>query len=322
MAFFMLEVKDLTKKYSGEDLAAINAVSFEMRQGELLSFVGFSGSGKTTLLRMIAGLMKPDAGEIFFRDELIGNPEEQLIAGHPSIKLVHQDYRLKPNMTVWENVKYQLLHFDPDYQKERTSSLLKLCKLSGFKEKLPRNLSGGQQQRLAIARALSEDPELLLLDEPFSSLDPMTKEELLFDLLNIVREEQISMILVTHDTADALKISDRVGYIESGKLIQFDSPEKIYRKPKTAQIASFFGRVNQLEVGGKLIMIRAEDLSLIDQLDEQIQVTVQSSILLGRDYLISSVSEAGDILWFYAKESFKEGHELLLHYDRSDIIEL
>lgn len=318
----MLVVKELTKKYSGEEIAAVNGISFTMTEGELLSFVGHSGSGKTTLLRMIAGLMKADQGEICFHNELLANPEEQLIPGNADIKLVHQDYRLKPNMTVWENVKYQLLHFDSVYQQERTAHLLKLCKLDLLSQKKPRELSGGQQQRLAIARALSEDPQLLLLDEPFSSLDPMTKEQILFDLLEIKEREHIGLILVTHDTADALKVSDRIGYIESGKLIQIDQPEIIYRQPKTPDIASFFGRINKLALEGKYIFIRAEDLSVTTDNPEQLTVKLRKSILLGRDFLNEGTSPQGESVWFYSRERLPAKKKIDLSFKKEDILSL
>jgi len=316
----MLEVNNLSKKYPGETLGAVNNISFDMKQGEVLSFVGYSGSGKTTLLRMLAGLIKPDSGEIIFEEEQLQNPEEQLIAGHSAIKLVHQDYRLKPNMTVWENIKYQLLQFDLAYQTERIQWLIELCKLSELKEKRPNQLSGGQQQRLAIARALSEEPKLLLLDEPFSSLDPMTKEDLLLDLLHIAAAEHIGIVLVTHDTSDALKVAHRVGYIQGGRLLQLASSEEIYRHPATLEIGAFFGRINTLLHEGNPAYLRAEDLHLNQEANFHIQVELVASVLMGRDYLNTALDEKGEHIWFFSSQSLKKGDYLALGYDERDFI--
>lgn len=317
----MLEANKLYKKYSGERLGAVVDLSFVMKQGEVLSFVGQSGSGKTTLLRLLAGLIKPDAGYISYEQKLFQDPEEQLIPGHDKIKLVHQDYRLKPNMTVEENVKYQLLHFDREFQKDRTRELLSLCKLDVLSQKKPNELSGGQQQRLAIARALSEEPEILLLDEPFSSLDPMTKEDLLFDLLDIARAENTGVILVTHDTSDALKISDRVGFMSEGRLLQMDSPESVYQNPQTLSIAKFFGRVNEIQEKGMSFFIRAEEFSLKGSGGaKSLEVTVRNSRLIGKEYLNHAETRNAEIIWFYSNELFDLDQTVEIFFDPKEAL--
>ena len=147
----MLEVKNISKKYPGESLGAVNDISFTAEKGKIQSFVGRSGSGKTTMLRMLAGLMAPDSGTISYDGVSYDDPNEQLIKGHEKVKLVFQDYQLKPNMTVEENIKYQLLLFDNKFQEERTKELLDLCGLTALAHKKPNELSGGQQQRLSLA---------------------------------------------------------------------------------------------------------------------------------------------------------------------------
>ena len=243
-----LSVDQVSKAYPGERLGAVNALSFAMEEGEIQSFVGKSGSGKSTLLRMLAGLLKPDEGSIHFQGVQLEDPGEKLIAGHPAIKMVFQDFELMPNMTVAENLKYPLLTYDKDFQKERVAELLTLCGISNFAQKLPRELSGGQQQRVALARALADEPALLLMDEPFSQLDPVNKSNLLRDVLAILKSEGVALVMVTHDTRDALMISDRIGFWEEGYLLQNDRPAVIYNQPSNRTIAGFFGHVNELTI--------------------------------------------------------------------------
>jgi ABC-type Fe3+/spermidine/putrescine transport system ATPase subunit len=315
----MLEVIDLYKKYPEETLGAVNGISFEMKKGEVVSLVGHSGSGKTTLLRMIAGLIQVDAGTIKYEGELLLDPVEQLIPGHDKIKLVHQDYQLKPNMTVWENIKYQLLLYDKVFQEERALELLNICKLFEFKEKNPDELSGGQQQRLAIARDLSEDPEILLLDEPFSNLDPVTKEDILLDLLEIVKVENIGVLLVTHDTTDALKVSNRVGYISAGQLQQLDTPQSIYQHPQSLSIGQFFGRINGIALGEETLFVRAENLNAYEGLDHEIEVQVIASTFIGKEYLIQGDYNK-EVVWFYAKNEYLNGEKVPLGFNEADIL--
>lgn len=240
----LLSVHKVSKAYPGESLGAVNEVSFTMEPGEILSFVGESGSGKSTLLRMLAGLLKPDAGEITFQGTALEDPEEQLIAGNPAIKMVFQDFDLMPNMTVSENLKYPLLTYNKDYVKDRVAELLELCGIQELANKLPRELSGGQQQRVALARALADEPELLLMDEPFSQLDPVNTAQLLREVLRILKAAEVGLVFVTHDTRDALMISDRIGFLKDGSLVQVGSPEALYRQPENEDIARFFGPVN------------------------------------------------------------------------------
>lgn len=296
----MLKAENISKTYPGEDYGAVNNVSLSVDKNEIMALVGKSGSGKSTMLQIIAGLMKPDEGSIHFKDELLGNPEEQLIAGHPSIKMVFQDFQLKPNMTVEENVRYKLLQFDKAYQTERTAELLVLCNLSDFAARKPKELSGGQKQRLSIARALADDPELLLMDEPFSNLDPLTKQDLLMELIDIVKSEGLGLVFVTHDTRDAMLIADKVVFLSDGELIQNDTAERIYNKPINLDIAKFFGRIN--DVGDvteeQKTFVRAESLKLGTDFDFQIQVSIQKSVFLGVHFMLETVEERTNRQYF------------------------
>ena len=309
----MLKVKNLHKKYSGESFSAVVDISFSLKECEVLAVVGKSGSGKSTLLRMLAGLMKPDAGLVEFEGRPLKNPEEQLIAGHDKIKMVFQDFQVKPNMTVAENVKYKLLHFNKEYQAERCEELLDTCGLSTLAEKMPHELSGGQQQRLSLARALADDPKLLLMDEPFSNLDPIIKEDLLLELTEIVKKERLSLILVSHDTRDALLIADRIAYVEEGRLVQVGDNETLYKQPKTLEVAQFFGRVNEISLDGQKHFVRAEDLT--PQLEEnKFEVTVSSSTFMGGVYLNRARYSGDQLVVFYSSEKLSENSNMVLGF--------
>ena len=233
----MIEVKDLQKSFG--DAHILKGITTSFSKGKTNLIIGQSGSGKTSLLRMLAGLLKPDSGKLSLDGEAFQNPEDQLIAGHPFVKTVFQDYRLMPNMTVRENVSYVLLNLEESEKRSRTEELLDLCGLNAFSDKMPKELSGGQQQRLALARALAEDPSVLLMDEPFSNIDPVNKASLLLEIQNISKAQNVSLIFVTHDTQDAMLISDRMGFMQSGRLIQLDIPKNVYTKPSTINVARF-----------------------------------------------------------------------------------
>lgn len=313
-AFFymasLLSVHKVSKAYPGESLGAVNEVSFTMEPGEIMSFVGESGSGKSTLLRMLAGLLKPDEGDISFQGTPLEDPEEQLIAGNSAIKMVFQDFDLMPNMTVSENLKYPLLTYNKDYANDRVAELLDLCGIQDLANKLPRELSGGQQQRVALARALADEPELLLMDEPFSQLDPVNTAQLLREVLRILKAAQVGLVFVTHDTSDALMISDRIGFLKEGNLMQVDSPGKLYRLPQNEDIARFFGPINifsmelikahwpdlyQLlpEKNALSVGIRAEDIDSKPFEEVTLKVMVEEIFFLGDHFSVEGKLEWG-----------------------------
>lgn len=319
----MLEAKNISKTYPGEDYGAVIDVSLRLAENQILALVGKSGSGKSTMLQIIAGLMKPDQGSIAFKGALLENPEEQLIAGHHKIKVVFQDFQLKPNMTVEENVRYMLLQFDKAYQTERTEELLSLCNLSGYGTKKPKELSGGQKQRLSIARALADDPELLLMDEPFSNLDPLTKQDLLIELVDIVKSEGLGLIFVTHDTRDAMLIADQVAFLSGGELIQKDTTKQMYNHPFNLDIAKFFGRVNSVsEVTNEPnTYVRAESLRLGESFVFQFEVLIQKSVFLGDQYMLETIDDNTKCQYFlYSSEDMVTHQKVLIGFNASDIL--
>ncbi|GAB3948076.1 ABC transporter ATP-binding protein [Spirosoma harenae] len=259
----MLTATKLTKVYA--DVVAVRNVSLTLEPGRIMALVGASGSGKSTLLNLLAGLIDTDSGEVQLNGEHVEGPSEKLIPGHEAIRLVHQEYQLMPNVSVRENIAYALRFFEKSYRDFRVDQLLKLCRLTDVQDRIPRQVSGGEKQRTAIARAIADKPAILLLDEPFSHLDLPNRlivRDLLFDL---VRHESTSCLFVTHDATDALSIADTLGILRDGKLIQFGSPETVYRQPTTAYAARMTGPVNifkakHLSVLGLSIAGNSEDL--------------------------------------------------------------
>ncbi len=240
MSYF--SVNQVSKSY--DQTLALENFSLELKKGDFLSVVGASGSGKSTLLRIMAGLEVQDKGEVFLDGNLILNPKSKLVSGYDEIKLIHQDYHLFPNSTVEENIARPLLHFEKEYGKARVETLLNLLGLKKFRNRYPRQLSGGQQQKVAIAKALSVEPELLLLDEPFSSLDTIQTHQLIFELKELFLELGTTVVFVTHDLDDALRLTDNLLILQNGKTVQQGTSQVLCENPKSKYVAQLFSPIN------------------------------------------------------------------------------
>ncbi len=241
MAF--IEIRDLYKRF--KNVVAINHIRLEVSRGEMLTLLGPSGCGKTTTLRCIAGLEKPDEGDIV----IDGKPMLSQGFVQPSkrgIGMVFQNYAVWPHMKVYNNVVYglKLQHLSRQEIKQKARKVLELVGLSGLEDRYPAQLSGGQQQRVALARALVGNPKVLLLDEPLSNLDAKLREELRFEIKSLVRRMGITSVYVTHDQAEAMVISDRVAVMQSGDIVQVGPPRDIYEKPINRFVADFIGTMN------------------------------------------------------------------------------
>ncbi|HEY5798515.1 MAG TPA: ABC transporter ATP-binding protein [Bosea sp. (in: a-proteobacteria)] len=238
-----LTLQSLSKVYG--ELAAVRDVDLSVAQGEFVSLLGPSGCGKTTTLQMIAGLVEPTAGRITLdgRDITREKPNRR------GLGIVFQSYALFPHMTVAENVAFglEMRKVAKAERDRRVAEMLALVHLASFAGRYPRQLSGGQRQRVAIARALVIEPPVLLLDEPLSNLDAKLREEMQFELRRIQRSVGTTTIMVTHDQAEALSISDRVVVMEKGAMTQIDAPYRLYERPATAFISSFVGKMNRIE---------------------------------------------------------------------------
>jgi sulfate transport system ATP-binding protein len=239
-----IEVRGVRKTYG--DFAAVDDVSLHVPDGELVALLGPSGSGKTSLLRIIAGLERPDAGQVLFEGEDATARDPR----HRRVGFVFQHYALFRHMSVFENVAFGLRvrprasRPPPDEIRERVMGLLKLVQLDWLAGRLPSELSGGQRQRVALARALAVQPRVLLLDEPFGSLDAQVRQELRRWLRRLHDEIRLTSVFVTHDQEEALEVADRVVVMNRGRVEQVGSPQEVFDHPATSFVMGFLGHVN------------------------------------------------------------------------------
>lgn len=243
-----LQVQQVSKTYRNSKDAAVASVSFDLPEGKLLSLVGESGSGKTTLLRLLAGLETPDSGSMSLDGQIISSPTKSLPPEKRGIGLVFQHHALFPHLTVEKNVSFGLKHLKGKERSSITSQMLDLVGLPDFGKRYPHQLSGGERQRVALARALAPSPRLLLLDEPFSSLDARLRQTVRDETRAILKQRGATALFVTHDTGDALSIADHIVVLRKGQVQQEGAPPEVYHAPANAYVASFFGSCNFLPI--------------------------------------------------------------------------
>lgn len=219
----------------------MDGLSFGLEQGETGCLLGASGCGKTTVLRAIAGFIAPRAGSVTLAGRVLSDAAQVVPPEERQIGLVFQDFALFPHLTVAANVGFGLNRLSRAARDARVSEMLALTQLTDLAGRYPHELSGGQQQRVALARALAPQPSLLLLDEPFSSLDVSLREQLGLEVRQILKATKTTAILVTHDQHEAFSVSDRIGLMVGGRLVQWDSARQLYEAPRTAQVADFVG---------------------------------------------------------------------------------
>lgn len=240
MGEFLVRLENVTKNFG--NYCAVDNVSLNIKQGEFLTLLGPSGCGKTTTLRMIAGFDKPSSGNIIIDDKIVNDMEPY----HREINTVFQQYSLFPHMSIFNNIAFGLkMKKTPKAEiNERVHDILKLVQLSEYKDRKPEQLSGGQKQRIAIARAIVNNPQVLLLDEPLGALDLKLRKQMQLELKHLQQTLGITFIYVTHDQEEALTMSDRIVVMNKGKIEQIDEPRKLYEYPKTLFVANFIGDTN------------------------------------------------------------------------------
>ena len=239
----MLELRHITCCYEA-GRPAIHSVSFCARQGEIVCLLGPSGCGKTTTLRAIAGFEPVTSGEIHLNGELVSAPGYHVPPERRRAGMVFQEYALFPHLRVIDNIAFGLNHFTAEERRRRVQGLLALIGLEDLERRYPHELSGGQQQRVALVRALAPRPAILLLDEPFSNLDPAMTYNMREELHQLLKQTQTTAILVTHDHEEAFAMADRIAVLNNGRLEQVDTPEVIYHTPSTPFVADFVGQAD------------------------------------------------------------------------------
>ncbi len=260
MSEVVLKVDRLSKSY---DLGSpvVKNVSFEVKRGQVITLFGESGCGKSTLLKMISGYLEPDHGRVFINGRKLPYPSEILIPGDANIELVKQDYDLFPNHKVDEVLHYKLRKYIDEYVEERTVELLDACGLLPYRHRIVKTLSGGQQQRLAFAQALADEPDVILLDEPFNSLDSIKRRGLRSLVKKVVETYQLSVVMVTHDIEDVFSLTDQLIIMKNGKVESRGTVKELYYKPSSYFVTELLGEINYVNQSRK-IAIRPEDIKL------------------------------------------------------------
>lgn len=336
---YAIEIKNVSKNFG--DHLVLDNLSLNVKKNEFLTLLGPSGCGKTTLLRILGGFEEPTEGKIIFEGEDIS----ELPPYERQINTVFQKYALFPHMNIYENIAFglKIKGLDKKTIDEKVRKILKLVNLSGFEQRDVNCLSGGQQQRIAIARALVNEPKILLLDEPLGALDLKLRKEMQFELKNMQQQLGITFIYVTHDQEEALAMSDTVVVLNEGEIQQIGSPIGIYNEPNNEFVAKFIGESNIIE-GNMLedykvrflgkefvcvdkgfvqneeidVVIRPEDLEPTTKEDSQIEGVVDSVIFKGVHYELRV--EDKDYTWkVHTTLFFEEGAEIFLKVSPDNI---
>lgn len=311
----MLQVK--INAFSYLDKKNLEDIDFSIREGTNLALIGESGCGKSTLLKIIYGLFDCDEGVLFWKENQILGPKYHLVPGMPFMKYLAQDFDLMPFITVGENVGKFLSNFYPEEKQRRIDELLELVEMSEYKQVKAKFLSGGQMQRVALARVLAQEPEVLLLDEPFSHIDNFRKNTLRRKIFKYLKEKSITAIIATHDVNDVLSFSDEVVVLKQGKIIDSGTTIQIYQRPKHIYTASLFGDVNEvkgcyLNASSKTLIVYPNQLEVVDL--SSFLVEVKAAYFKGAYFLNEAIYEEG--VAFFESELNWTGQKVYLQYKK------
>ena len=308
-----LDIQKLVKYYN-KDNPIIKELDFSVKKGEFVSFIGESGSGKTTFLKCLAGLEKINSGRITLNNKVL-NDKDVFIKPHlRKIGFIFQDYPLFPHLNVFDNIKINLKQSyfkNIDYYTE-------LLGLGSLLKRFPHELSGGEQQRVSIARALVREPDLLLMDEPFSNLDSAIKSKIQDEIYKILKKTNTTTILVTHDIKDTFDISDKLLVFKAGITQQFDNPEEMYCNPVNCYCAEILGDLNKINIDNRNLFIRPENINLVEK--SKYKIKVEKISFLGKEYKIQA-NFNGDSIYFYNSKPLKNSKNLFIDFNKDDLIE-
>ena len=289
----MLDIQNISFSYTENPV--IKNVSFTINKGENIAIIGESGCGKSTLLKLLYGLYDLNEGKIFYNEKPILGPKYNLIPGMPYMKYLAQDFDLSPFETVAENVGKFLSNGFANMKKLRVQELLEMVQMEQFSNVKAKFLSGGQQQRVALVRVLALEPEVILLDEPFSQIDAFRKNALRRNLFKYLKQKGITCIIATHDSTDALSFADEAIVMRNGEVIVKDNPVKIYEDPETKYVASLFGEVNEVPTHLLLsyedqthkTLVYPHQFKMVNE--SNLPVKIRKTYFRGNHYLIETV---------------------------------
>ena len=306
-----LEVENLVKSYG--NIPVIKNLTFSIEKGQLISFVGESGSGKSTFLKCLSGLENINSGKVILNNKIINDKNLFVKPQRRKIGYVFQDYPLFPHLNIRENICFNL---EKRYFKN-FEDIVKLTNLKQLLERYPHEISGGEQQRVSIARSIIREPDLLLLDEPFSNLDANIKYSIRDEICKIIKKTNTTTILVTHDINDALNISDKILIFKAGIVQQYSDPEKMYCEPANCYCAEVLGEINKFPKDDKIYYIRPENLKVVDSSSNSI--IIEKCFFQGKSYKLLGKYE-NNIWSLYSKTPLKINSEVFFEYSDSDLI--
>jgi len=304
----MLELRSVSKEFAAH--RAVANVSLRVERGEFFSLLGPSGCGKTTTLRMVAGFESPTSGEVW----LNGSRIDHLAPYERNVNTVFQSYALFPHLTVRGNVEFGLKRKRVNGIDKRVAKVLEQVRLSGKESRLPSELSGGERQRVALARSLVLEPDVLLLDEPLSALDPLLRKQVRAELKDLQRRVGVAFLFVTHDQEEALAMSDRIAVMNGGLVEQVGTPQEIYQRPRTRFVASFLGAMNWVDGIG----VRPECTRIASA---GRRATVKRCVFLGPVVHVEARLENGETMTAQVAAGdarFSEGDGVYLAWDAAD----
>jgi ABC-type sulfate/molybdate transport systems ATPase subunit len=307
----LLEVSDISRKE--EEVFVVRGISFTQQPLEKIAIAGATGSGKTSLLKMIAGLAEPTEGMIFFQNERVSGPNEKLIPGHPSIAFLSQYFELRNHYRVID-----FLTMAEKVSKTEAQNIYAICKIDHLLKRWTHQLSGGEKQRIALARLLITLPQLLLLDEPYSNLDPFHKNTLKKVIADVSSELNISCFLVSHDPIDTLSWADKILVLNKGELVQMNSPVNIYQNPVDEYTAALFGKYNLLSPALAKAFAEFSDIEM-NQMNSFIRPEAVK-ISKERKGLKGEINQLQFMGGFYEVSVNLAGYNIVLHTSRNDLV--
>ncbi|WP_430909159.1 ABC transporter ATP-binding protein [Maribacter sp. 2-571] len=312
----MLHIDHVSFAY--DDVPILENINLKVAKGEHIAIIGESGCGKSTLLKIIYGLLHVKIGEVYWDENQVLGPLYNLVPGESYMKYLSQDFDLMPYTTVEENVSQYLSVFDIPEMQRRTQTLLEMIEMTDYAQTKVRNLSGGQQQRVALARVLAQEPEVLLLDEPFGHIDNFQRNSLRRNLFGYLREKEITVLTATHDHQDMLPFADRVVVLKDQKIIAKDTPKNLYERPKDLYVASLFGEANKIPINivktyadtKRRIIVYAHEFKVSQK--SGLEVIVKGSYYMGSHYMIVGLYE-GHNVYFNHHKPIDKGEEVFLN---------